>query len=573
MMRQGCSNKPKGKGRKGVLLAGDRINFQSHNALEMGMTWNETTPTRFTVKMPLLDPPQSMRTALSSKYERRTKTKNGEPGGEGRGDWRKSPSKRSKRAMGMIQNRSRSHPVRGQPCGPSRVPDPPKTAAAARMALPIPVWDCSGHSRHEAPPSFPSRPDDADRGAFQAAPSYAAGFHFRPPISSDARSPSVRAVGGGRWAGPVAPATTHRCAVGNGPVAVRRTRAETAERSRMDWTSAVEPLDARPSLFVFWVESFDTRTGGGRLDVANTAIRVGSFPMAWGDLDWLGRWAEPNGGNKSSGRMIDAPVAVRFAHAVADADQVAVSSMALSAVAGSASRRCSTGEAYWRVGERTWAARLPTPVDAFALDHRANPYDMRMQSLSSAVMVEVRMGSTAWTEPASSVTVADHKGLAAARQAFEDLVSVPAASESVMEPAVVVVVFVEAAEAAAVAVAVAVAVVVVVVAAAAAAVAAVTAPAAEDSFAPCNVASTRGSGWPCSLPLFLQIPSAPYVEAPHRPATLVTSCTRFSAFPSDIPLAGCVPLPVSSDRPPPWPAAIFAWTRPLPATVKAPAAA
>ena len=114
------------------------------------------------------------------------------------------------------------------------------------------------------------------------------------------------------------------------------------------------------------------------------------------------------------------------------------------------------------------------------------------------------MGSTAWTEPALSVTAADHKGLAAARQAFEDLVAVPAASGFVMEPAVAVVAFVEAAEAAAAGVVVAfaaVAVVVVVVAAAAvvvvvvvaaAAAAAVTAPAAEDSFAPCNVASTRG---------------------------------------------------------------------------------
>ena len=359
--------------------------------------------------------------------------------------------------------------------------------AAARMALPIPVWDCSGHSHHEAPPSFPNRSDDADRGVFQAAPNYAAGFHFRPRISFDARSPSVQAVGGGRWAGRVAPATKHRCAVANEPAAARRTRAGTAATSRKDSTSVVEPLGVRPSLFFFSVENFDTQIGGDWLDVANTAIRVGSFPTALGGLDCFGMWAEPNGGNKLYSGMIDAPVAARFAHAVEDADQEAVSSMALSAAAGSAFPPCSTGEAYWRIGEQMWVALLATPVDAFVPDHRTNPYDMRTRSWSSAVMVEVRTGSTAWTEPASFVIVADHKGLAAAQQSFEDLVAVPATSGFVMAPAVAAVAVAEAAVAVvAVVDAVAVAVAVVVVAAAA------TAPAAANSSAPCNVVSIRG---------------------------------------------------------------------------------
>lgn len=108
----------------------------------------------------------------------------------------------------------------------------------------------------------------------------------------------------------------------------------------------VEELGVCQSLFFFWVENSDTRTEGERLDVANTAIRVGSFPTALGDLDWLAMLAEPNGGNISCSGMIDGPVAARLAHAVEDADQVAVSSMAPSAAAGSAFPPCSTGEAY-----------------------------------------------------------------------------------------------------------------------------------------------------------------------------------------------------------------------------------
>lgn len=245
------------------------------------------------------------------------------------------------------------------------------------MALPVPVWDCSGRSRHGAPLSFPNRSDDADRGVFQAAPNYAAGCHFRPLISFDARSPSVRSVGGGQWTSRVAPATTHRCAVGSDPAAARRTRAGTAETSRTDSTSAVARVGVRQSLFAFWVESFDTRTGGERVDVANTGIRAGSFPTALGDLGWPGMWVEPSGGSISSGKMIDAPIAVCFARAAEDADRVAVSWTALSAAAVSASPRCSTGEAYWTIGGRTLVALLATPVDACALDHWANPGDMR----------------------------------------------------------------------------------------------------------------------------------------------------------------------------------------------------
>lgn len=263
--------------------------------------------------------------------------------------------------------------VRIQPYVPSRPPIrpgcPPTAPAATRMALPVPVWDCSGRSCHGTPPSFPNRSDDADRGVFQAAPNYAAGCHFRPLIHFDARSPSGRSVGDGWRTGRAAPVMTHHCAVGSDPAAAPRTRAGTAGTSRTDSTSAVERVGERPSLFAFWAESFDTRTGGARLGVANMAIRVDSFPTALGDLGWLGMLVEPSGGNKSSGRTIAAPIAARFARAAEDADQAAVSSTAQSAGGVSASPRCSTGEAYWRIGERMWVALLATLVDAFALDH------------------------------------------------------------------------------------------------------------------------------------------------------------------------------------------------------------
>lgn len=79
--------------------------------------------------------------------------------------------------------------------------------------------------------------------------------------------------------------TMHRCAVANDLAAARRTRAGTAATSRQDSTSVVEPLGVSRSLFFFWVENFDTRIEGERLDVANTAIRVGSSPTALGGLD------------------------------------------------------------------------------------------------------------------------------------------------------------------------------------------------------------------------------------------------------------------------------------------------
>ena len=56
-------------------------------------------------------------------------------------------------------------------------------------ALQAPVWDYHAIlARLEILVSFPIPPDDAGIGAFQIAPNYVVGFHFRLQTSSDVHS-------------------------------------------------------------------------------------------------------------------------------------------------------------------------------------------------------------------------------------------------------------------------------------------------------------------------------------------------------------------------------------------------
>jgi hypothetical protein len=153
-----------------------------------------------------------------------------------------------------------------------------KSSPGTRRALPIPFSDCSARSHHVALPSFPNRPDDVYRGVFQAAPSDAAGSHFRPLINFDARSLSFPSRGAVRRPGRPARAMKHRCAASNDHVADPTTHARTTAKSPKGSMSVVARVDAIPSLSAFSAASFDTRNGGARLGFASMATRAGSFP-------------------------------------------------------------------------------------------------------------------------------------------------------------------------------------------------------------------------------------------------------------------------------------------------------
>lgn len=181
-----------------------------------------------------------------------------------------------RRSKGPIWYRPNSNP------NPARRPDNSSPAATpgTKTALPIPVWDCSARSRHVALLSFPNRPDDARWGVFQAAPTDAAGSHFRPLINFDARSPSGPSLGAVRRRGRPARAMKHHCAASNDHVDDPRTHARTTAKSPTGLMSVVALADAIPSLSVFSAGSCDTRTASGTLGFVSMEIRVDSFPKA-----------------------------------------------------------------------------------------------------------------------------------------------------------------------------------------------------------------------------------------------------------------------------------------------------
>lgn len=70
----------------------------------------------------------------------------------------------------------------------------PKDAVATRAPR-APVWDYHAiRARLEILASFPIRPDDAETGAFQIAPSSVVDFRFRPLTNSDVRSLSCHDI-------------------------------------------------------------------------------------------------------------------------------------------------------------------------------------------------------------------------------------------------------------------------------------------------------------------------------------------------------------------------------------------
>jgi hypothetical protein len=208
------------------------------------------------------------------------------------------------------------------------------------MALPVPVWGCSGRSRRGAPPSRPNQPDDGDRDGVPVAPTDAADSRFRPRTNFAARSPSGRGRGDGRRPDRAPRAMTDHSAVGSDPAAARTRRAGRTGTCRTDSTSAGAPVDGPRWLSASSAESSDTRSAGARLGFGNTGTPVDSCRTGSEGLGWLGRWGAPNGENKSSARTTRAPTAARCANAATDADSAAANSWARTGAVGSAPPPC-----------------------------------------------------------------------------------------------------------------------------------------------------------------------------------------------------------------------------------------
>lgn len=146
-------------------------------------------------------------------------------------------------------------------------------------ALPIPVL---GFLARVILVSFPNQPDDAALGVFQAAPSYAVGFHFRPLTDSGARFLFFRPADGALRLGPALLVMKRRCVASNGRGAVqksiRKRYGKMMETFLEDSTWALVRAGAPPWLSAFSA-SWCIPSADESPDSANREIRADFCPM------------------------------------------------------------------------------------------------------------------------------------------------------------------------------------------------------------------------------------------------------------------------------------------------------
>ena len=228
------------------------------------------------------------------------------------------------------------------------VPNKQDQVRMAMMALPIPVL---GFLARVILVSFPNLPDGAALGVFQAAPSYAVGFHFRPLTDFGARFLFFRPADGALRLGPALLVMKRRCVVSNDPGAgqksIRKKYGKMTEKFPEDSTWALVRAGALPWLSAFSA-SWCIPSANGSPDSASREIRADfcrmeseglCCPLAW--------WGEPNGGNRWW-EMTTGRVAGHFEPVGEDAGLVTVYWKVLSSVAAEfASPQCSAVVEWW----------------------------------------------------------------------------------------------------------------------------------------------------------------------------------------------------------------------------------